>query len=175
MTYGKPCAMGPLLRISRAPDSACKPQSCDIPLGNMKKIGIALLIFNILPLAGCAGGNAIDRAVPQAAFAETSVPLPAPAVREGAAPDEAQPPDPTFEGSGRALLTGAYPNINVEPHGAVEQLSDTERDGLVLQMQALAEAHAQGNVSNAEYQRRLEQLRLLAATHSQNTIESIEE
>jgi hypothetical protein len=173
--------MGPLLRISRAPDSACKPQSCDIPLGNMKKIGIALLIFNILPLAGCAGGNAIDRAVPQAAFAETSVPLPAPAVREGAAPDETQPaaealpPDPTFEGSGQASLTGAYPNINVEPHGAVEQLSDTERDGLVLQMQALAEAHAQGNVSNAEYQRRLEQLRLLAATHSQNTIESIEE
>jgi len=152
-----------------------------MPLGNMNKIGIALLMFNILPLAGCAGGNAIDRAVPQAAFAEAAPPLPSPAVREDAATNQtgpaadALPPDPTFESSGQASLTGAYPNINVEPRGAVAQLTDAQRDEMVLQMQALAEAHAQGSVSNAEYQRRLAQLRLLAETHSQNTIESIEE
>ncbi|GAB4362152.1 MAG: hypothetical protein Kow0026_25690 [Oricola sp.] len=147
----------------------------------MKKIGIALLIFNIFALAGCAGGNAIDQAVPQAAFSEASAPLPPPAAPgeagagQARAPAEPLPPDPLFESSGRAAVTGGYPNINVEPHGAVPQLTDAERDELVLRMQALAEAHAQGEVSNAEYERRLEQLRTLAATHSRDTIESIEE
>jgi uncharacterized membrane protein len=147
----------------------------------MKKIGIALLIFNNLLLAGCAGGNAIDRAVPQAAFSQTPAPLPPPVASEGTASGEEQalaealPPDPLFEGSGQATLTGDYPNINIEPRGAAEQLTDAERDDLVLRMQALAEARAQGNVSNAEYERRLAQLRLLAATHSQNAIEGIEE
>ncbi len=181
MTHGKPRAMGPLLRISRAADSACKLLICDMPQGNMKKIGIALLIFNILALAGCAGGNAIDRAVPQAAFSQSADSLPPPATPEGAATAEAQapaeplPPDPLFESSGQATLTGDYPNINIEPHGATAQLTDTQRDELVLQMQALAEARAQGNVSTAEYERKLAQLRLLAATHSQNAIDSIEE
>lgn len=147
----------------------------------MKKIGIALLIFNILALAGCAGGNAIDRAVPQAAFPQGGAPLPPPAEPGAVDGDGTQetakalPPDPLFESSGQATLSGDYPNINVEPHGSVAQLTDAERDELVLQMQALAEAHAQGNVSSAEYQRRLAQLKLLAATHSQNTLESIEE
>lgn len=141
----------------------------------MKKIGIALLIFNSLALAGCAGGNAIDRAVPQAAFTESATPPGMEAADTEQGPGDPPRPDPLFEGSGQARLTGDYPNINIEPGGAVAQLTDAERDDLVLQMQALAEAHAQGNVSNAEYQRRLAQLRLLAATHSQNTIESIEE
>lgn len=146
----------------------------------MNKIGNALLIFNILALAGCAGGNAIDRAVPQAAFSESAAPLPSPATPEGAAaeaqaPAEPLPPDPLFESSGQATLTGDYPNINIEPHGAAAQLTDAQRDELVLQMQALAEARAQGNVSTAEYERKLAQLRLLAETHSQNAIDSIEE
>jgi hypothetical protein len=148
----------------------------------MKKIGIALLIFNNLVLAGCAGGNAIDRAVPQAAFSQSAAPLPPPARPEGAAAAgeakaqaEPLPLDPLFESSGQATLTGDYPNINIEPRRATAQLTDAQRDELVLQMQALAEARAQGNVSAAEYERKLAQLRLLAETHSQNAIDSIEE
>lgn len=144
----------------------------------MKKIGIALLIFNSLVLAGCAGGNAIDRAVPQAAFSQSAVPLPPTARPEVAAEAQAPaepPPDPLFESSGQATLTGDYPNINIEPRRATAQLTDAQRDELVLQMQALAEARAQGNVSAAEYERKLAQLRLLAETHSQSTIDSIEE
>jgi hypothetical protein len=97
-------------------------------------------------------------------------------VVEAAAPPAAQPPsDPLFTGSGQAATTGAYPNINLEPHGATQQLTDAQRDLLLAQMQALAEAHSQGKVSAAEYERRLALLRRLAATHSQETIKSIEE
>ncbi|MFZ2101958.1 MAG: hypothetical protein WAU86_15470 [Oricola sp.] len=136
----------------------------------MKEIGIALLIFNALALAGCAGGNAIDRAVPQAAVANTAAPVQTP--EDPAAFAET---DPVFAGSGRATLTGVYPNINSEPRAATQQLTDAERDALVAQMQALADAHAKGTVSTAEYQRRLAALRDLAATHSSETIAKIEE
>jgi len=133
----------------------------------MKKIGIALLIFNTLALTGCAGGGAIDRGVPQAAFADATATQ---AGTEGQAP-----PDPLFESSGQAALTGDYPNINVEPRGAVAQLTDAQRDELVAQMQALSRARAQGSVSNAEYERKLAELNRLAATHSQETIDTIGE
>jgi hypothetical protein len=151
----------------------------------MKRIGITLLVFKALVLAGCAGGNAIDRAVPQAAFAESGVPLPPPARPDDenaavlqdveARAQQELTPDPVFESSGQASTAAGYPNINLEPHGATAQLTDAERDTLLVQMQALGQAHAQGKVSSADYDRRLAQLRLLAKTHSNETIMTIEE
>jgi hypothetical protein len=152
-----------------------------LPQGNMKKIGIALLIFNMPVLAGCAGGNAIDQAVPQAAFADANAPVPAdrPATDAAASPgtddSAAADTDPVFSGSARVAETGTFPNINEEPHGATAQLTDAQRDALVAEMQVLGETHARGGISTAEYQRRLEQLRLLAATHSDDAIKKIEE
>ena len=144
-----------------------------LPQGNMKKIGIALLIFNLPVLAGCAGGNAIDRAVPQAAFADANAPVPPERpIADDAAISDA---DPVFSGSARVAETGTFPNINEEPHGATAQLTDVQRDALVAEMQALAETHARGGITAAEYQRRLEQLRRLAATHSEDAIKKIEE
>ncbi len=128
----------------------------------MKNTGITLLIFNCLVLAGCAGGNAIDEAVPQAAFGASG---PQPAAANS---------DPLFTSSGQAAQTGTYPNINREPRGAVPQMSDAQRDALVAQMQALAQAHSRGLVSTAEYRRRLAELRQLGATHSDATIKIIE-
>jgi len=143
----------------------------------MKNIGITLLIFNCLGLAGCAGGNAIDEAVPQAAFGEAGAPVPAERPGAQAAVPGAKPapePDPVFSGSGQAARTGSYPNINVEPRGAAPQMTDAGRNALLAQMQALAAARSQGLVSAAEYQRRLAELRTLGATHSDATIKIIE-
>lgn len=147
----------------------------------MKNIGITLLIFNCLGLAGCAGGNAIDEAVPQAAFGDAAAPVPAqrPGAQAsamagpGAAAAEPEP-DPVFSGSGQAVRTGSFPNINDEPHGAAPQMSDAGRDALLAQMQALSAARSQGLVSAAEYQRRLAELRTLGETHSDATIRIIE-
>ena len=148
------------------------------PKGNMKNIGITLLIFNCLGVAGCAGGNAIDEAVPRAAFGDVGAPVPAarpdaPAVAATALEPEATR-DPLFSGSGRAAVSGAYPNINNEPRGAAPQMTDAGRDALLTEMQALAAARSRGLVSSAEYRRRLAELRAIGATHSDATIKIIE-
>jgi len=141
----------------------------------MKNIGITLLIFNCLALAGCAGGNAIDEAVPQAAFGDARAPVPAARPEAAATAGKPAPADdPLFSGSGQASASGAYPNINVEPRGAAPQMTDAGRDALLAQMQALAAARSQGLVSAAEYQRRLAELRQIGATHSDATIKIIE-
>ena len=146
----------------------------------MKNIGIASLLFNSLVLAGCAGGNAIDEAVPQAAFGNPAgasqasvIPADKPEDAYPVAPPAADA-DPVFSGTGRANLTGTYPNINREPRGAVAQLTDEQREAMLAEMQALALAHSKGEVSSAEYNRRLMTLRRLAATHSDEVIQIIE-
>lgn len=159
----------------------------------MNKVGIASLFFNGLVaglvLAGCAGGNAIDEAVPPAAFGDLGPPVPAQrpgteteaeaTTPDAVAPDTAAAPpaaprDTLFSGSGQAANTGAYPNINNEPRGAAPQLTDEQRANLLAEMQALAVAQSKGLVSRAEYQRRLAALRRLAATHSDEAIRTIE-
>ncbi|WP_421850756.1 hypothetical protein [Oricola sp.] len=141
-----------------------------------------------LTVAGCAGGNAIDRAVPQAAFSQ---PVDSSQQQSGAtaqtanasAPSEEQreilPPtataDPVFSGSGQIADTGQFPSHIAQPRGATEQMTDEKRDALLEQMQALSVAQQRGRMSTAEYQRRVAALRRLANTHSADTIEKIEE
>ncbi|WP_223477960.1 hypothetical protein [Oricola indica] len=178
-----------------------------LPQGNMNRLGIALLIFNFVLLAGCAGGNAIDQGVPQAAFdtagpplppaerpdesagsetesqtaeqapgrVSTTIRIPEPAPRRVKSAAQTGSRDPLAAGSGQASVTGTYPNINDEPARSLQQMSDAQRDVLLAQMQALAQAHSRGQVSTAEYNRRLALLRRLAATHSNEAIRKIEE
>ena len=157
----------------------------------MKINGIACLLLSGLILGGCAGANVIDEAVPQAAFGEAgSLPPPGeeppaedvaavPAAKPGTGIDAmaAQPnPDaePMLQSSGQARITGSYPNINNEPRGATPQMTDADRELLLVQMQALSADHERGLVSSADYRRRLAELRNLAATHSAATLKIIE-
>lgn len=143
--------------------------------GNMKNSRFAFLLLSGLVLTGCAGRNAIDEAVPPAAFGETDAPATSLAsLEQPRAPIPGVDPDPAFAGSGQAVTTNTYPNINREPQAAVPQLTDAERDALLAEMQQLAVAHSKGIVSQADYRRRLAELRNLAATHSQATIKIIE-
>jgi hypothetical protein len=152
---------------------------------------LALVVVSVA--AGCAGGNAIDRGVPQAAFIDDSAPFPPPAqppdaITTPATANEAAsapapsgteaaevPEDPLFTGSGQASTTGNYPNINATPHGATSQLSDSQAAALKDQMAALAKAQDEGRVSPAQYSRRLAELRRLAATRSEEVIKQIEQ
>jgi hypothetical protein len=159
----------------------------------------AALAVTMLLVAGCAGGNAIDRAVPEAAFAESSTPLPSP-VEPGSEPvgtntadpnenaalqtvaEETQsvlPPeqeyDPVFSGTGQVANTGEYPNLGLEPRGATTQMSDAQRNALLQQMRTLSISQQKGRISPAQYRRKVAELRRLAATHSSSTIRKIEE
>lgn len=136
----------------------------------MKNTGIAFLIVSSLSLTACAGGNAIDDGVPQAAFGEAGPP----AQSDFSSTQSATGPDGVFSGSGEARQTGTYPNINRVPSGAAPQLTDDQSKLLVAEMQALSLAHSRGQVSTAEYNRRLAVLRQLAATHSDAVLEIIE-
>lgn len=179
MTYGKRRVIGPQVPGRRGP--------AIVPQGNMKHIAKWGFLVTGLAVTGCAGGgNFIDEAVPRAAFGQAE-PASAPAPQEGQtadalmdAPSRAADPaaasdmDPVFSGSGAANITGVYPNMNVEPRGATAQMTDEQRDVLYSQMRALATAHASGQVSTADYERRLAVLRKLAESHSLDTIEKIE-
>lgn len=144
------------------------------------------MCFVAVAAVGCAGGNAIENAVPQAAFAEpagtpdspqgaeiTEEASAAVAVEPGLLPPEEET-DPVFTGTGQVANTGRYPNLNIEPRAATAQMSDTERDILIQQMSSLNAAHGNGQISEAEYRRRVAELRRLAETHSGETIERIE-
>lgn len=124
--------------------------------------------------SACAGGNAIDSGVPQAAIAPVAAePLPAP-VQPGQE-IAAQAPAPVEDtSSGAPRNTGTFPNLNDEPARSTNQLTDAERDALMAEMQALQAQQQAGRVSAAAYQRRLAELKRLAATHSSTTIERIE-
>lgn len=140
---------------------------------------VSILAIAMSALAACSTGKAIDEGVPQAAYPEAPDPLPAPVqpgTQTAMAPETTATTrtEPLFEGSGQVNRTGQYPNINVQPRGATTQMGTTEAANRMQQMQALSRALADGRISMAQYQRRLVELRKLAATHSQDTIEKIE-
>lgn len=151
----------------------------------MKRLSAAALIFSGLIVAGCAGGNVIDEAVPQAAFGDVG-PDQQQANGQGAVQPGADPFGQAAAGTNAeaAAYSGSqppagdgrsYPNINSEPSPSLMQMSDEQRAALLSEMQALADAHARGVVSSAEYNRRLAELRRLAATHSDEAIKIIED
>ncbi|TCD12395.1 hypothetical protein [Oricola cellulosilytica] len=137
---------------------------------------LAWLTIAALSVAGCAGGNAIDKGVPKTAFSEAAAPAAPSEPAAGTAAAFPPPPgDSVFTGTGVVAATGEFPNINEMPQGETAQMTDAQRDALVAQMTALSAAHANGRISPAQYQRRLAELRRLGATHSTATIRTIEE
>ena len=64
--------------------------------------------------------------------------------------------------------TGTYPTFDGQLTAANAQIGDEEAAGNEAQLSALAQARSNGSVSEAEYQRRLAELRRLAAEHGRD-------
>src|SRR3546814_1479234 len=64
--------------------------------------------------------------------------------------------------------TGTYPTFDGRLTAANAQIGDEEAAGSEAQLSALASARSNGSVSEAEYQRRLAELRRLAAEHGRD-------
>lgn len=102
-------------------------------------------------LAGCSS-FALDDGIPNTAPTATVVssryvPAPGPVVKRD---------------------TGTYPTFDRELTAANAQIGDEEAVGSEARLSALARARADGSVSEAEYQRRLAELRRLAAEHGRD-------
>lgn len=102
-------------------------------------------------LSGCSG-FALDDGVPNTAPASSVVTdAPAPAT-----------------GPVTRRQTGIYPTFAGQLTAANSQIGDEEAVGSEAQLSALAAAKENGSVSEAEYQRRLAELRRLAAEHGRD-------
>ncbi len=118
----------------------------------------ALCVALVATLAGCAASR-------QGEVAQTEgTPSPVVTVSRDAAPM------PTETGPRR---TGVYPTFAKPLTAANVQMSDAEAANIEGQMRALTAAKRAGNVSEAEYQRRLAELRKLAQQHGQDTLSEI--
>lgn len=129
-------------------------------------------IFRALAAAGPVAMTAacvspsLEDAAPQAALRP---PLPATAPVAPAAQAGSPLPGP----HAAARDGGDYPNLNVQPASAAEQMSEEEIEALTRQLTAERErlgSAAPGGVSAAE----LHRLRLLARTHAQRQLDEIE-
>ncbi|MDI7863946.1 hypothetical protein MRS76_18495 [Rhizobiaceae bacterium n13] len=69
--------------------------------------------------------------------------------------------------------TGTYPTFGKPLTAANVQLSDTEASSIEAQVTALGAQKRAGNVSEAEYKRRLEELRKLANAHGEEALSEI--
>ena len=154
------------------------------------RAGLPVLVMLALGMTGCAGGNAIDQAVPTA-VAEQPTQFPAPSAPDGtqanatsaAATEFPQAPDTaqttTFDAaeavsSGAPRDTGTFPTVNTEPAPATNQITDAEQARLLSEMNALRAQHQSGQVNTEAYRQRLLYLQRLARNHSQDKIRQIE-
>lgn len=103
-------------------------------------------------LAGCNNTFALDDGVPNTAPAATVV------------ADAPTPPATPFT----KRDSGTYPTFGRTLTAANTQIGDEEAAGSEAQLSALGKARADGSVSEAEYQRRLAELRRLAAEHGRD-------
>ncbi|MGW9230614.1 SHOCT domain-containing protein [Pseudorhizobium sp. NPDC055634] len=112
-----------------------------------------LLVIGALPIlaAGC-NSFALDDGIPNTAPAATVV--------------VNAPPPP--QGPIVKRDSGTYPTFGQTLRAANVQIGDEEAAGSEAQLSALATARANGTVTEAEYQRRLAELRRLAAEHARD-------
>lgn len=89
-------------------------------------------------------------------------PLPSPTARRLPVSVEA-PLSANAETAPRKM--GVYPTFSAPLKAANSQMSDEEAAGLQGQLSSLSARRASGAISEAEYQRRVEELRKLAAGH----------
>lgn len=122
------------------------------------KAARALCVGLIAVLAGCASSKPVETTK-----AETA-PVPVVTVTK----DNTPTPRDTAP-----RRTGTYPTFAKPLTAANVQMSDNEASTIEGKMKALAAEKHAGNVSEAEYKRRIEELRKLAQQHGQETLSEI--
>ncbi len=65
--------------------------------------------------------------------------------------------------------TGTYPSLSAPLTAANTQMSDQEAADMQAKLSGLAHARKSGNISEAEYRRRVEEMRRLAREHGTHT------
>jgi hypothetical protein len=140
-------------------------------------VAAALAVALMLP-AGCAGGVAIEDAVPAGALPPPSTPATAsaaPAPAPASAPP-AQPATAFVEGTGPSAPrnTGQFPNLNIAPTPATQQFSRSEARSTAEDLRNAARTQGGGGVSAAESAREAARLRQLGQTRAAEVLKEIE-
>ncbi|HTO30020.1 MAG TPA: SHOCT domain-containing protein [Pararhizobium sp.] len=74
----------------------------------------------------------------------------------------------------KPVSTDVYPVIEGKLPAASAQMSNEEAVSLEARLTALGSARSSGKISEAEYQHRVQELRLLAANHGSDTLKEIQ-
>lgn len=85
-----------------------------------------------------------------------------------------QPPSAYSATMARPVNPDVYPVIEGARPAATAQMSNDEAAGLQAHLTALSSARASGSISEAEYQRRKQELQALAANHGADTLKQIQ-
>ncbi|MGL3605650.1 SHOCT domain-containing protein [Rhizobium sp. G187] len=113
----------------------------------------ALLVVGVIALAGSGCQSAPPAPNPMSTALEVTV------------EDEDQPKAPTQ----RPTYPDGYPNFSGSLTAASVQMNNEEASALQQRLTALSTARKAGTITEAEYQRRLVELRRLAAGHGAET------
>ncbi|MDL2410438.1 hypothetical protein PY650_33600 [Rhizobium calliandrae] len=82
---------------------------------------------------------------------------------------------PVDEGNTQQHYKDGYPSFNAPPTAANVQINDQQAADLVKQLTALGTQRKDGTISEAEYQKRVAEMRKLAAEHGQDTLSQIQQ
>ncbi|MDQ0320227.1 outer membrane murein-binding lipoprotein Lpp [Pararhizobium capsulatum DSM 1112] len=74
----------------------------------------------------------------------------------------------------RPVAADVYPVIEGKRPAAAVQMSNDEAASLSARLTSLSHARSSGQISEAEYQRRLKELQALAANHGSDTLKEIQ-
>lgn len=82
---------------------------------------------------------------------------------------------PVDEGSTQQHYKDGYPSFNAPPTAANVQINDQQAADLQKQLTALGSKRQSGAITEAEYQKRVAEMRKLAAEHGQDTLSQIKQ
>ncbi|MEM9999477.1 MAG: hypothetical protein AAF940_01235 [Pseudomonadota bacterium] len=99
--------------------------------------------------------------------------VPATPTQEGAVAQTPPPPVDDLVPTLTMRNTGTFPNINEERAPSLRQFTPEERESLSAYMAELSALHQGGQLSTAQYERRLAYLQNLARTHSRDALRQI--
>ena len=85
-----------------------------------------------------------------------------------------EPPSMYSATMAKPVPTDVYPVIEGKLPAASTQMSNEEAASQSARLTALGNARSSGQISEAEYQRRLKELQLLAANHGADTLKQIQ-
>lgn len=140
----------------------------------------ALFLSAALPLAACTTAS-IDEVAPSAPAVSTAsgatVPQPTPRPEEPAASEQALAPveedRAAAEPPTRPRNTGQYPNLNITPGTAAEQITPEEKTEMLGELRAKQAAVA-AEAAEARPADQVEALREIGARHGEEALKAIE-